>query len=31
MSPRGAGFIFGEDVVQEFCKKNNIETVFRAH
>ena len=31
LSPRGAGYIFGEDVVTDFNKKNNVEIIFRAH
>ena len=31
MSPRGAGYIFGEEIVKEFNRKNNIECIFRAH
>ena len=30
-SPRGAGFIFGKDVVTEFNRRNNIELICRAH
>ena len=30
-SPRGAGFIFGSDIVQEFNRRNNIELICRAH
>ena len=30
-SPRGAGFIFGNDIVTEFCRRNNIELICRAH
>ncbi|KAK2195276.1 bifunctional Serine-threonine-specific protein phosphatase-bis(5-nucleosyl)-tetraphosphatase/Calcineurin-like phosphoesterase domain [Babesia duncani] len=30
-SPRGAGFLFGSDVVQQFCHLNNISTIVRAH
>ncbi|KAL4478011.1 hypothetical protein ABPG72_013450 [Tetrahymena utriculariae] len=30
-SQRGAGFLFGQSVVDDFCKKNNIEVIFRAH
>lgn len=31
LSPRGAGYLFGSDVVVEFNKKNNVEVIFRAH
>jgi serine/threonine-protein phosphatase 4 catalytic subunit len=30
-SPRGAGYIFGGDVVEKFCKVNNVELICRAH
>ncbi|EZG70504.1 serine/threonine-protein phosphatase [Gregarina niphandrodes] len=30
-SPRGAGFLFGGSVVDEFCQKNDIEIIARAH
>jgi serine/threonine-protein phosphatase 4 catalytic subunit len=30
-SPRGAGFLFGNDVVQAFNHENNIELICRAH
>nr|PVC50553.1 serine/threonine protein phosphatase pp-x isozyme 1 [Theileria orientalis] len=30
-SPRGAGFLFGGDVVRQFCHQNNIQTIARAH
>lgn len=30
-SPRGAGFIFGGDIVTEFNRRNNIELICRAH
>jgi serine/threonine-protein phosphatase 4 catalytic subunit len=30
-SPRGAGFIFGSDIVLEFNRRNNIELICRAH
>ncbi|XP_952661.1 serine/threonine protein phosphatase pp-x isozyme 1, putative [Theileria annulata] len=30
-SPRGAGFLFGGDVVRQFCHQNNIRTIARAH
>ncbi|EFO65765.1 Serine/threonine protein phosphatase 4 [Giardia lamblia P15] len=30
-SQRGAGFMFGSDVVQEFCAANNIELIVRSH
>lgn len=25
MSPRGAGYIFGDEIVSEFNRKNNVE------
>jgi len=31
MSPRGAGYLFGCDVVTEFCRKNAVDVVYRAH
>lgn len=31
ISPRGAGYLFGEDVVKDFNSKNNLEVIFRAH
>jgi serine/threonine-protein phosphatase 4 catalytic subunit len=31
LSPRGAGFIFGGDVVEKFCRNNNIDLITRAH
>lgn len=31
MSPRGAGFLFGSDVVQQFNATNNLEMICRAH
>lgn len=31
MSPRGAGFLFGGDVVDTFCHTNDIELIARAH
>eukprot|EP01156_Anaeramoeba_ignava_P006008 Anaeramoba_ignava/a347500_157.p2 GENE.a347500_157~~a347500_157.p2 ORF type:complete len:313 (-),score=67.45 a347500_157:259-1197(-) len=30
-SPRGAGFTFGGDIVHDFCRKNNIDMIARAH
>ncbi|CRG99488.1 serine/threonine protein phosphatase 4, putative [Plasmodium relictum] len=30
-SPRGAGYLFGPDIVQKFCHVNNIEIIARAH
>ena len=30
-SPRGAGYLFGEHNVKEFCRSNRIELVARAH
>ncbi|GBE61066.1 serine threonine- phosphatase PP-X isozyme 2 [Babesia ovata] len=30
-SPRGAGFLFGGDVVRQFCHQNKVETIARAH
>eukprot|EP00912_Choanoflagellata_sp_UC4_P001104 UC4_evm2s682 len=31
LSPRGAGYLFGEDVVQKFNEKNGLKTIVRAH
>lgn len=31
MSPRGAGFLFGSDVVQTFNTTNHLEMICRAH
>jgi serine/threonine-protein phosphatase 4 catalytic subunit len=31
MSPRGAGYLFGNNVVEEFNRTNNIEMICRAH
>lgn len=31
VSPRGAGYIFGEDVAERFCHTNNLKSVYRAH
>ena len=30
-SPRGAGYLFGGDVVSQFSQTNNIELIARAH
>lgn len=31
MSPRGAGYLFGSDVVQQFNTANNLNLICRAH
>lgn len=31
MSPRGAGYLFGGDIVDQFNRTNNIELIARAH
>jgi serine/threonine-protein phosphatase 4 catalytic subunit len=31
LSPRGAGYLFGGDVVQQFLHTNNLELIARAH
>jgi serine/threonine-protein phosphatase 4 catalytic subunit len=31
LSPRGAGYLFGGDVVEQFNRNNNIELICRAH
>jgi len=30
-SPRGAGFLFGKDIVDKFLHSNNMQRVYRAH
>lgn len=30
-SPRGAGHLFGNDVSEEFCQRNNLIMIARAH
>jgi len=30
-SPRGAGYLFGKDIVEEFNKINSIDLICRAH
>jgi diadenosine tetraphosphatase ApaH/serine/threonine PP2A family protein phosphatase len=31
LSPRGAGYLFGADVVSDFNHKNGLELIARAH
>ena len=31
VSPRGAGFLFGSDVVNTFCQENEVDLICRAH
>jgi diadenosine tetraphosphatase ApaH/serine/threonine PP2A family protein phosphatase len=31
ISPRGAGYVFGKDVSEEFCFKNKLNMIARAH
>ena len=31
MSPRGAGYLFGGDIVEKFNRDNNVELIARAH
>ncbi|EAR99840.3 serine/threonine protein phosphatase 2A (macronuclear) [Tetrahymena thermophila SB210] len=31
ISPRGAGYLFGQNIVEDFCRRNNIEAILRAH
>ncbi len=31
MSPRGAGYLFGSDVVTQFCTQNGVDMICRAH
>mmetsp|Transcript_19928 Transcript_19928/g.22247 ORF Transcript_19928/g.22247 Transcript_19928/m.22247 type:complete len:93 (+) Transcript_19928:440-718(+) len=30
-SPRGAGYLFGEDIVEKWNRENNIQLIARAH
>ena len=30
-STRGAGFLFGKDISEQFSHKNNLKTIVRAH
>ncbi|KAL4432896.1 hypothetical protein ABPG74_014410 [Tetrahymena malaccensis] len=30
-SPRGIGYLFGQNIVENFCRRNNIETILRSH
>ena len=30
-SPRGAGYLWGEDVTQKFLHENGLQKIFRAH
>jgi len=31
VSPRGAGFVFGQDVTEQFNRRNGVKLVARAH
>lgn len=31
LSPRGAGYLFGNDIVKQFCHNNNVSLIARAH
>ena len=31
LSPRGAGYLFGGDIVQMFCRTNDVIQIARAH
>lgn len=31
VSPRGAGYLFGEDIVETFNHENKIDMICRAH
>ena len=31
VSPRGAGYLFGEDIVYSFCELNKVDFIARAH
>lgn len=31
VSPRGAGYLFGGDIVEKFNRENNIDLIARAH
>lgn len=31
ISPRGAGYIFGQDISEQFCHKNDVQFIARAH
>ena len=31
ISPRGAGYTFGQDISDQFIKKNGLKTIARAH
>ena len=31
MSPRGCGYLFGDEIVSEFCHTNDITQIARAH
>jgi len=31
LSPRGAGYLFGEDIVEKFNRDNGLDLITRAH
>ena len=31
MNPRGAGYVFGSDICAQFCHRNNVKMMARAH
>lgn len=31
ISPRGAGYVFGHDITDQFCAKNDLKMIIRAH
>ena len=31
VSPRGAGYLFGGDQVEKFCRENSVDLIARAH
>jgi serine/threonine-protein phosphatase 4 catalytic subunit len=31
ISPRGAGYLFGSDVADQFCQSNDVSLICRAH
>jgi len=31
VSPRGAGYLFGGEIVEKFNRENNIDMIARAH
>ena len=31
MNPRGASFVFGGDIVEQFCHRNDVQMIARSH